>query len=240
MEEKDMNITSDMSEQTAESGVEVQEVAEPAVNEQVGQTQTTGKTEKDSYFADMRRKQELEQMRESNSQLKRQLEDAQKAFASYFEGSTLQEQMDYAAAQTRGVDVADIRAEREAADRVSSLERELEQYRQRDIEKMMADDLREIQSIDPTVTSLDDLPRTFTALRFNKDAPMSAKEAFFAVKAIQQQTKAPKPASVGSVTGTGTVENEFFTEAELDALDDKRLSNPKIMEKAMRSMARLK
>ena len=234
-----MNITSDMSEQTAESGVEVQEVAEPAVNEQVEQTQTTGKTEKDSYFADMRRKQELEKVRETNAQLQKQLSAAQQAFSTYFDGSTLQEQMDFALAQTRGVDVAEIRAEREEQDRVSKLESQLKFYQEREIEKQMDDDLKEIQAIDPTVTSLDDLPKTFLALRFNKEAPMGAKEAFLASKTIRQQTKQPKPASTGSMTSTGKVEREFYTSDELDSLTSEQLKDPVIYAKAMKSLLKL-
>ena len=54
------------------------------------------------------------------------------------------------------------------------------------------------------------------------------------------QTKTPKPASVGSISGSGTAESEFFTSEELDKLTPRQLDDPKIMEKAMRSMARLK
>lgn len=239
--ENELNITATETAETVDTGVEVQEAAEPAVNEQSQQTQTESvKTEKDSYFADMRRKQELDRMRETNAQLQQQLTAAQQAFYSYFDGGTLQEQMDFALAQTGGVDVSEIKAEREEQDRVSRLENQLKFYQEREIEKRMEDDLKEIQAIDPTVTSLDDLPKTFLALRFNKDANMTAKEAFLASKAIQQQTKRPKPASTGSMVGTGSPEKEFFTNAELDKLNKKDLSDPKVYEKAMRSMARLK
>lgn len=239
--ENELNITAEAVEtQTTAEGVEGQEAAEPAVSEQSQQTQT-GKTEKDSYFADMRRKQELDEMRQTNAQLQQQLTAAQKAFSSYFEGENLQDQMDFALAQSRGVEVSEIRAEREAQDKVSQLENQLKFYQEREIEKQMEDDLKEIQALDPTVTSLDDLPKTFLALRFNKEAGMSAKEAFIATKAISQQTRQPKPTSTGSVTGTGTPERDFYTSDELNSPDiAKKMDNPKEYEKIMRSLARLK
>lgn len=236
--ENELNITATGTAETVDTGVEVQEAAEPAVNEQSQQTQSV-KTEKDSYFADMRRKQELDRMRETNAQLQQQLTAAQQAFSSYFDGGTLQEQMDFALAQTRGVDVSEIKAEREEQDRVSRLENQLKFYQEREIEKRMEDDLKEIQAIDPTVTSLDDLPKTFLALRFNKDVPMSAKEAFLASKTILQQTKQPKPASTGSMTSTGKVEREFYTSDELDSLTNEQLKDPVIYAKAMKSLLKL-
>lgn len=240
--EKDMNMT---VETTVETGGEVQELAAPEVNEQVAQAQETQptagvKTEKDSFYADMRRKQELETTREKYAQLEKQLEAANNALGAFFEGNTLQERMDNANAQALGVDVSKIVADREAREKISSLEQQLEQYRAKDITKQMSDDLAEIKAIDPSITSLEDLPQSFIALRFNSVAPMSAKEAFIAVREIEKQTKQPKPPSMGSMTGTGSHEAEFFTNEELNKLTKAQLSDPKIMEKAKKSMARLK
>ena len=69
MEGNELNITS--VETTAESGVEVQEVTDPAVSEQVEQavTQPEGKTDRDAYYADLRRKQELDEARQANARL---------------------------------------------------------------------------------------------------------------------------------------------------------------------------
>ena len=241
MEENELNIT---SAETVETGVEVQEVTDPAVSEQVEQAAQTQpeavKTEKDAFYADQRRKQELEQRRAENARLQQQIEAVQKTLGNFFDGGTLEEQLDYARAQAQGIDVAQYREQRRVQEEAQAVQNELQMYRDREIDRMMAEDLKAVQAIDPTVTSLNDLPQTFLALRFNKAAPMGAKEAFIATRAIETQTKQPKPASVGSVTGTGNRESEFYTSEELDALTPKMLDDPKVMEKAMRSMARLK
>ena len=232
MEEKDIIIT--------DTSVESQEVAEPEVSESVRQAQETQpaaeKTDRDSYYRDMRRKQELEQSRAENTRLQRQIDSVQKILGNFFEGNTLEEQLDYASATAQGMDVSTYKAHRQE----QAVQQELAMYRQREVDRMMADDLRAIQTIDPTVTSLNDLPDTFLALRFNQAAPMSAQKAFVAMKAIEQQTQKQKPASVGSIHGSGSAESEFFTNEELNSLTPKMLEDAKIMEKALRSMERLK
>lgn len=236
MEEKDIVTT--------ETGVEGQEVAAPESEEQVEQAIETQpaaeKTDRDAYYADLRRKQELEQARAENTRLMQQMDSIQKTLGNFFEGATLEEQLDYAQAQSMGIDVSEYRAQKQQQQQAQAVQNELQMYRRREIDRMMDDDLKAVQAIDPTITSLKDLPQTFLALRFNQAAPMSARDAFVATRAIEAQTKTPKPASVGSISGAGTVESEFFTSEELDALTPKMLDDPKIMEKAMRSMARLK
>ena len=243
MEEKELNIT---PTETVDSGAEVQEVAEPAVSEQVEQAMETQpaavKTERDAYYAERRRRQEqeLEQARAENTRLMQQMDSIQKTLGNFFEGATLEEQLDYAQAQSMGIDVSTYRQQKQEQQQAQAVQNELQMYRQREIDRMMDDDLKAVQAIDPTITSLKDLPQTFLALRFNQAAPMSARDAFVATRAIEAQTKTPKPASVGSISGSGTAESEFFTSEELDKLTPKMLDDPKVMEKAMRSMARLK
>ena len=238
MEEKDIVTT--------ETGVEVQDLANPESTEGVEQAQETQsaaeteKTSRDAYYADLRRKQELDQARADNAKLQQQIEAAHKALGSFFEGNSLEEQLEYAQAQSMGIDVSTYRQQREEEKAAKAVQEELQMYRNREIDRMMEEDLKAVQAIDPTVTSLNDLPKTFLALRFNQNAPMGAKEAFLATRAIETQTKQPKPASVGSITSTGNVESEFYTSEELDSLTSKMLDDPKVMEKAMRSMARLK
>lgn len=236
MEEKDI---------IAEQSVENQVAAEP--EQQLEQAETVEntenqpeKSEKDSFYADKRRKQELDEIRSEKETLKRQLEMAQKTFGNYFEGETLEEMLDLANAQSQGVDVETIKSQREQTQKQAELESQLKYYQQKEIEKEIESDLKEIQSVDPTITSLDDLPPMFLSLRFNQNAPLSAKEAFIAMKAIEKQTKQQKPASAGSLINTTQTESEYFTSQELDKLSESDLRNPKVYEKAMRSMAKLK
>lgn len=237
MEEKDIVTT--------ETGVEVQEVAAPEGEGQVEQAMETQpaaeKTERDAYYADLRRKQELEQARAENTRLMQQMDSIQKTLGNFFEGATLEEQLDYASAQAQGIDVSIYRQQKQEQQQALAVQSELQMYRQREIDRQMEDDLKAVQAIDPTITSLDDLPKTFLALRFNQAAPMSARDAFVATRAIEAQTKTPKPASVGSISGAGTPESEFFTSEELSNPElAKQMDNPVIAEKIWRSMARLK
>lgn len=189
MEENNQNII--------EESVENQKVAETETQE------NNSKTEKDSHFADMRRKQQLDKIREENSYLKEKIESF--------------DNRDY-----------------------EDMESTIEYYQQREIERQMSDDLREIQEIDSNVTDLDSLSPIFFALRFNDVAPMTAKEAFIAYKTIEENTQQPKPISTGSLLNQISTQSEYFTNSQLDKLTKKQLENPKILEKAMKSMARLK
>ncbi len=236
MEEKDIVMT--------DTGVEGQELAAPESTQNVTQAMETQpaaenqRTDRDSFFANQRRKQQLDEARATNARLQQQIDTAHRTLGTFFEGDSLEEQLDYARAKALGTEVSTIRRQKETE--TQAVYSELQMYRNREIHRMMAEDLQAVQSIDPTVTSLNDLPPTFLALRFNHNAPMSAQQAFIAMKAIETQTKQPKPDSVGSILGAGNAESEFFTSEELDALTPHSLDNPKIMEKALRSMARLK
>lgn len=219
--------------------VESAEVAEPQT-EEAGNQATRNTTERDSFYADQRRKQELEAARAENRALQAQLQRAQQAFGNYWDGNSLDELTDRALAQAQGVDVDTIRRQRTELYNQAAMEAELEEYRQREIDRQMDADLKAIQSVDPTVTSLNDLSETFLRMRFNSVQPMDAKSRFLRAKQIEARQKTPKPASTGSMTSTGVVEREFFTSQELDRLTSKDLDDPKVMEKAMRSLARLK
>ena len=123
--------------------------------------------------------------------------------------------------------------------RLSFAQYQLEMYQNREIDKMMADDLAAVQALDPSVTALSDLPDSFFALRFNSLSPMGAARAYTAAKAVEQASVPPKPASAGPIEGESGGESEYFTADELDRLTPKMLDNPKIMEKALRSMTKL-
>jgi hypothetical protein len=242
MEEKEFDLQAELNRALNEDApsVENEDVAEPQVEESVVETPQNTKTEQDSYYADMRRKQELDEARSKNAALQAQLDRAKKALNSYWDGENIDDLVDRAMAQADGVDVATVRQNRMAEANQQSLMAELEQYRQNEVNRQMENDLREIQSIDPTITSLNDLPPSFISLRFNEVSPMDAKSAFLRMRAIESQQKTPKPASTGSMTSTGKSTSEFFTSQELDNLTSKDLDDPKIMEKAMRSLERLK
>ena len=225
MEEKDIVTT----------GVEGQELAEPENSATLTAPADSVKTEKNAYFANQRRKQQLEQMRADNQRLKRQIE------AAGLSPDNLAETAPELAHSGEHSPQAESQAEYtpQADSQLSAMENSIARYHHRQVEFTMADDLRQIQAIDPSVACIQDLPPAFLALRFNSVAPLTASQAFLAVKAMEQQSRQPKPASAGSINGSGSGESEFYTSAQLDALTPKMLDDSKIMEKALRSMARL-
>ena len=237
MEEKEIVVS--------EQGVENQSLAASENNDDsVSQAQNSlsAKTDRNAFFADMRRKQQLKQARADNAKLQRQIDTAQKAMEILSGISKekavgdghISENSEYNSLSENAAG-----EETSYSAQMGDFNGLFNSYREMEVQRMMADDLKEIQSLDPTITSLGDLPDTFLALRFNQLAPMTAREAFVAAKTIMQQTKPPKPASAGSISGSGGGESEFFTSEELDNLTPKMLDNSKIMEKALRSMARL-
>ena len=189
MEEKEIVVS--------ESGVENQSLAASENSDNtVSQTQnsSSAKTDKNAFFADMRRKQQLEQARADNAKLQRQIDTAQKAMEilsgiSKDKAETdrhISDEREYNSFSENTVHI-DAPYSPDAED----FQGMLDSYREREVQRLMENDLKEVQSIDPTVTSLGDLPDTFLALRFNQLAPMSARDAFMAAKAIMQRTKPP-------------------------------------------------
>ena len=81
MEEKDIVMT--------ETGVEVREAAAPESTENVAQATETQpvaenqRNERDAYYADLRRKQELDEARANNARLQQQIDAAHKALGDY-------------------------------------------------------------------------------------------------------------------------------------------------------------
>lgn len=230
--EENIENTNSEVEQTRqeepENGGNEQEVADPVKNET------------NARFADARRKQELDRIREENTKLRQQLAYAQQAMGTYFEGSDLTEMSDNAMSQAMGMSIDDYRAQRESRQQAqmenAMRDAELQRYRQKEIDETMDRDLKAIQAIDPTITSLNDIDPMYLALRFNNVQPMTAEEAFIATRETQKQTRMAKPASMGSMRGAGSAESEFFTQREVDRLTSKDLDDPKIMDKVFKSM----
>ena len=269
-------------------GVENQDVAAPENNNVTAKVESAD-SNRNAYFADMRRKQQLERARADNARLKAQIDTAQKALRilssmgladdknqpdskeshlstskqsvvekntdslentekhSTFSTDTVESKSDSAILNSYLADVSakDNKISQSEVDENplqrenQTLRNQLAEYQQREAHRLMAEDLQTVQGVNPTITTLGDLPAGYFALRFNTAAPMGAKQAYLAAVAIQQQSRQPKPASAGSVLGPGA-EREFFTSDELDNLTSKMLDDSKIMEKALRSLARLK
>ena len=166
--DEDYNIN-DTSEETVEvaeplnedeESVETAEVADPSESEEVvsepEENQEGGRTSQDSAFAEMRRRN-------------RELENDNKlmfdALNRYFTGDDARELSIQANAYADSRDPEEVRAEFERSREEEELRSENEELKEQlmniQIEQRMAEDLRTIQGIDPTVKSLDDLGESF-------------------------------------------------------------------------------
>lgn len=180
-------------------GAEEQEVAEPASD--------NSKTPADAAFAELRRK---------NEALEKQLKEYDEALGYFFDGEDKPAQ---AQAFKEERSVEDVKAEREKQAELESLREENEALREqittREVEQMMAKDLREIQAIDPSVKSLTELGEMFFDLI--STGQVSGVDAYYAVKAKARAESINTPEPVGEVNATSD-EKDFYTKAEVDGM----------------------
>ena len=213
--------------------VEAQEVAEPeevvATNEstqEVVEPETQMETpveeqrnegrdyERDAAFASMRRK--MEQYQKDLETTKAEKERLANAFGMFgFVGNT-DEIEDQAKAHWTGRNVEEIRQERIAQAQKDAeqkkLQEELEYYRKKSANERMAADFKEIQKLDPSIKSWNDIPQEyFVNLNKGLDGPnafmtMRNKEYYEKFKRLEEEQNAAKiqanaKASVGSAGG---------------------------------------
>ena len=229
-------------ETNVDESAENQEAAEPEQAEnptteaEAPESKGSGKTETDAAFAEMRRQ---------NQQLEKEKQQMMKALSRYFDGDTPEDLSINAMAYADQRDPDEYRQEWEHDQEFEklkttneSLEQELFSLR---AEKLMRDDLGEIQKIDPNIKSLDELGESFLKLRLNNEFGLSATEAYFAVKAKEQHEKVLAPSAIGKVADSKT-ERDYYTSEEIDDICDNRpelLDDDKVWDKVMRSMERL-
>lgn len=215
-----------------EESVETAEVADPSESEEVvsepEENQEGGRTAQDSAFAEMRRRN-------------RELENDNKlmfdALNRYFTGDDAKELSIQANAYADSRDPEEVRAEfersREAEELRSKNEELQEQLMNIQIEQRMAEDLRTIQGIDPTVKSLDDLGESFINYI---SAGLDATDAYYASLLKDQKEKVYPPSEIGKIADT-KIDRDYYTSEELDNLTDEELDAN--WDKVMRSMKRL-
>ena len=215
-----------------EESVETAEVADPSESEEVvsepEENQEGGRTAQDSAFAEMRRRN-------------RELENDNKlmfdALNRYFTGDDARELSIQANAYADSRDPEEVRAEfersREAEELRSKNEELQEQLMNIQIEQRMAEDLRTIQGIDPTVKSLDDLGESFINYI---SAGLDATDAYYASLLKDQKEKVYPPSEIGKIADT-KIDRDYYTSEELDNLTDEELDAN--WDKVMRSMKRL-
>ena len=206
----------DVADTGGAAGAEESEVAEPTgAEETVGVEETevaeqsTGKTDADARFAQMRR--ELEQAKAD----KQALEDA---LGNFFDGDT-ESKVIQAQAYAQGKTEEEIRAEIEAENEHDRLEQELEQANDELLsykaKAQMDEDLKAIQAIDPTVKDLDSLGEDYLAMI--STGKCSAVQAYYATKAKQAAEKAVPPEAPGKVNAAEGPK-DYYTYEEVAAM----------------------
>lgn len=138
----------------------------------------------------------------------------------------------------------DAEAQLEQQVRESNLYKELEQRAESDradaeayrVNRQMQADLQAIREVDPTVESLESLGDEFKEF---VASGMSGLNAYYAVKGRQAVQNAAMPPVTGELGGA-TDNDRVYTSEELDRLTDKDLDDPKVFEKALRSLTKLK
>lgn len=209
-----------MSEYLDNTGVEVQEVAEPAEEVVTGaeeQEVAEPVDKSDAAFAEMRRE---------NERLRLEIARKDKALGLYFDGENKEVK---AIAHAMGQDPADVQKAFDADAKISQLEETLQSER---AERAMEKDLAEIQKLDPNIKSLDDLGETYANyIR----AGLSGVEAYAAIKAKENLNTETPPKTIGNLS-TAPVKKDYFTSEEVDRMSpSEQLANH---EAIMNSMAK--
>ena len=233
--DENINIESAEIQEVAEpemdealESAETQEVAEPdeaEYSEDAQEVETHERTEADARFAEMRRQ---------NQQLERDAQMMREALSRYFEGETAEELSINANAYAEERDPDEYRQEWEREQDYERAIRENEELRDRmlemEIDKRMDEGLREVREIDPNVKSLDELGESFIHMIA---AGLTTKEAYYATLAMKNNEKVYAPDPIGRVSDN-RVERDYYTSEELDNLTDEELDAN--WDKVMRSM----
>ena len=236
MMDENINYESAENQEVAEpemdealGGAEEQEVAEPATeaNDSIEETESAEhmRTEADARFAEMRRQ---------NQQLEREAKMMREALSRYFEGETAEELSINAHAYAEQRDPDEYRQEweheQEYERAIQENESLKEQMLEMEVERAMREGLREVQAIDPSVKSLDELGDSFAHMI---GAGLSTKEAYYASLAMKSSEKVFAPDPIGRVSDN-RIERDYYTSEELDNLSDEELDAN--WEKVWRSM----
>ena len=232
------------------------EPQEPAVSDGDNQQPTVAQepakpvqtAEQNKMFAEMRRRAEAEvkkQYEPKLAQAERERDALYGALQKFNYNGTPTEIAEILAAQQAQIPVEQYREiaayEQEKikqglmnSPEYAEIREELEFRRQADFERIRTDDLAAIKTAFPEVKagSVDELGEEFFKLRANG---ISATVAYAAIKASKKSV----PPEIGAVNNVSGQEKEFFTDKELDKLTKTDLNDPKIFEKAFKSMNRL-
>lgn len=222
-------------------GEENQVIADPETNLGEENQVITDPEEKqlkdiDHAFAEQRRARESAEKRAEEAERRlAEMEARSNARAKVLErlGGSQNAEID-ALAETMGIDSADIMAtldfEEKSAEKDLEIQRLSKELEDAKVAQMMQEDLAEIQKIDSSIKSLNDLGEDFAAY---VKAGLPPDKAYYAIKGEEIRNKVTPPKEIGKVDNK-PAEKDFFTEAEVDAMtEEQQKANA---EKIMKSM----
>jgi predicted RNase H-like nuclease (RuvC/YqgF family) len=236
--------------ETVDTNESTQEVVEPEA--QTEATVENAKTEsrdyeKDAAFASMRRsmeqaQKEREELQKQFEVMKTERERLRGALGLFDFKGTVDEIEDQAKAHYSGRTVEEVRNERLQAQKAIEEQQRREQEalakdnQIKDLQRqlyarILVDDLKKIQAIDPSVKTLDELGKEFSIMRANG---LSLEVAYNAIKQTREANQKTPPPEIGKVNATQKADKTFYTEAEVDAMtasNDKALDNPSVIAK---------
>lgn len=250
-------------DETQNSGLNGQEIAEP---DETGTTEASvsaenaecengeaakpqQSAEENASFADRRRKEEIQNLR-------KQLKESQQAnnrYSAAYDGiiahgkkqgytGTPEEIADKVMADLNGQPYEEYLAERQKTEEESRRLEQLKNLEAEAIEYRKIQDLQKIQAVYPEVKSIEELGGEYLQQRIiarNAGMEFDPVLAYEVIQARRNRVQPPK--SVGSMKDAPSgAAKEFYDSDELDSLTPKDLDNPKVLEKAMRSLGRLK
>ena len=217
MEMENLSVeTQEVAEPVTES-VETQEVAEPVAEETV----TSGRTEVDAAFAEQRRaRQEAERRAAEAERRIAEMEAASKARSEAIMRLTGDENAEVnALAESMGLDPSDVMATLNASQESAKKDLEIQMLREQldsvRVDNEIQKDLAELQKIDPSIKSLNDLGETFP--EFIK-AGLTAEQAYYAIKGKEIANRVVPAKEIGKLQDSKPPEKDFFTEAEVAAM----------------------
>lgn len=214
--DEEMNVGAEVQEVaepvevSEDTGAEVQEAAAPA---EQAEAKSSGKTEADAAFAELRR--QLEAERQQNAKLTNANKEYEQALSHWFPDAENKAVAAEAHFYDRKYD--DVLRERNDRLQAESLAAENERLKGEindiKIERAIAQGLKDVQEIDPTVKDLTELGESFAKYIASG---LSSKQAYFAVKAEQEATKTVAPKPPGKINQqTPAVTKDYYTKAEV-------------------------
>lgn len=215
-------------EEVMNTGAEVQEVAEPAtVTEATGAEEQvpaepvesseapSSKTDADAAFAELRR--QLAAEKEANAKLTSANQEYEQALSHWFPDA--ENKAVAAEAHYMGQSYDDVMRERneriQAANLAQENKRLTDEINSIKVERAIAQGLRDVQEIDPSVKDLTELGDSFAKYIASG---LSSKQAYFAVKAEQEATRVVAPKPPGKVNQSAAAPKDFYTFDEVQKM----------------------